>query len=289
MNRIGAIEHLSPLVKLRQLSLQSNRLTSLAGVDECASLEELYVSENRIESLAGMDGTKLPQLILLDVAGNRLRSLDGVQALSLLEDVWANANQLPELEAALDCLAALPRLETLYLGGNPCSRAKPPPPEPLAAPTAGHGGSVSGLLSNVGSADAQAVFAWKGATGQLPAMVDRHGRPAPPQDAQPAVGTDGAMPMGSGAVRVRPVAEQVEVPAGGGAGGGYDSDGSDDSAASAEEVASMQALEEVANVGIMKAIGAVGMRRSVLPGYRERVLERLPKLRQLDDTPVRRR
>ncbi len=36
------------LVRLRQLSLQSNRLTSMLGLGACTALEELYLSHNGI-------------------------------------------------------------------------------------------------------------------------------------------------------------------------------------------------------------------------------------------------
>lgn len=36
------------LARLRQLSLQSNRLTSMAGLGACSALEELYLSHNGI-------------------------------------------------------------------------------------------------------------------------------------------------------------------------------------------------------------------------------------------------
>lgn len=36
---------------LRKLSLQSNRLTSMAGLHHCPLLEELYLSHNGIERL----------------------------------------------------------------------------------------------------------------------------------------------------------------------------------------------------------------------------------------------
>ena len=44
-------ESLRRLTSLRRLSLQSNRLASMAGFEHCIHLEELYLSHNGISKL----------------------------------------------------------------------------------------------------------------------------------------------------------------------------------------------------------------------------------------------
>lgn len=43
------------LKNLRSLSIQSNRLTKLEGLEELENLEELYVSHNAIEKIEGLE------------------------------------------------------------------------------------------------------------------------------------------------------------------------------------------------------------------------------------------
>jgi hypothetical protein len=50
-NRISVVAHLGCLGRLRRLSLQSNRLDSMAGLGGCTALEELYLSHNGIWAL----------------------------------------------------------------------------------------------------------------------------------------------------------------------------------------------------------------------------------------------
>ena len=48
-------QNLSELRKLKILSLQSNRITKLEGLDQLVSLEELYLSHNGVERLEGLE------------------------------------------------------------------------------------------------------------------------------------------------------------------------------------------------------------------------------------------
>ena len=49
------------LASLQKLSLQSNRLTSMAGLAGCTALQELYLSHNGIEAIE-VQRTCLPTL-----------------------------------------------------------------------------------------------------------------------------------------------------------------------------------------------------------------------------------
>jgi protein phosphatase 1 regulatory subunit 7 len=43
------------LKSLRVLSIQSNRITKLEGLEELAALEELYISHNGLGKIEGLD------------------------------------------------------------------------------------------------------------------------------------------------------------------------------------------------------------------------------------------
>ena len=45
------IEGLSSLTALRKMSIQSNRLESISGLEHCTALEELYLSHNGIRRI----------------------------------------------------------------------------------------------------------------------------------------------------------------------------------------------------------------------------------------------
>lgn len=46
---------MSPLKNLRLLSIQSNRLTKIEGLEELENLEELYLSHNAITKIEGLE------------------------------------------------------------------------------------------------------------------------------------------------------------------------------------------------------------------------------------------
>ena len=145
------------LARLRRLSLQNNRLTSMAGLEGCPLLEELYLSFNGIDRLAGLRA--LRRLKILDLGNNRIAKLEAsdLEGLECLEDLWLNDNSIPFLAGLLgsppeekeegkeggDGAAAgagggrgpsggggggvalapvAPSLRTLYLEGNPVAK-----------------------------------------------------------------------------------------------------------------------------------------------------------------------
>ncbi|GAQ86745.1 hypothetical protein KFL_003090020 [Klebsormidium nitens] len=119
-NKIREID-LGGLTGLVRLSLQSNRLTHIAGLEGCAGLEELYLSHNGINTLEGLDG--LARLRILDVSANRVDRVQGLEHLTRLEDLWLNDNQIPSLAglgvALVGCTGTL---TTLYLENNPAAK-----------------------------------------------------------------------------------------------------------------------------------------------------------------------
>jgi len=101
---------------LKKLSLQSNRLSQIQGLENLLDLEELYLSSNGITKLEGLDN--LTSLRVLDVASNQLTTLENIAHLIHLEEFWCNDNKLDHFEV-LQQLANASHLDTVYFEGNP--------------------------------------------------------------------------------------------------------------------------------------------------------------------------
>jgi len=83
---VGDHQNLGALKKLRLLSIQSNRITRIEGLENLVNLEELYLSHNGISKLEGLDNNV--RLNTLDVAVNRIEKLENIQHLANLEEFW---------------------------------------------------------------------------------------------------------------------------------------------------------------------------------------------------------
>lgn len=120
-NRIRAI-NLCGLKCIKKISLQSNRLTSMAGLEECVALEELYMSHNGIAKMEGL--STLINLRVLDVSSNKLTAIDDIKNLPQLEDLWLNDNQITSLEDIAEAVTgSRDKLTTIYLERNPCAKS----------------------------------------------------------------------------------------------------------------------------------------------------------------------
>ncbi|XP_075299295.1 amphoterin-induced protein 1 [Opisthocomus hoazin] len=108
-NRLRALEEnlFSDLTELEVLLLYNNEISAVdrTAFDNLARLRKLYLGQNRIARFPAellRDGTRLPQLALLDLSANRLRSLPvgELQALPawLRDRLYLHANPL-----ACDC------------------------------------------------------------------------------------------------------------------------------------------------------------------------------------------
>lgn len=119
-NRIRTVD-LCGLKSLVKISLQSNRLTSMLGFQECINLEELYLSHNGISKMEGL--STLVNLKVLDVSSNKLTAISGIENLTRLEDLWLNDNQIASLDG-IDAVVAGSKgtLTTIYLEHNPCAK-----------------------------------------------------------------------------------------------------------------------------------------------------------------------
>ncbi|KAB2034986.1 hypothetical protein ES319_D04G121200v1 [Gossypium barbadense] len=124
-NRLRVMKNLQNFTKLQELcikkiSLQSNRLTSMIGLEECNALEEIYLSHNGIAKMEGL--SKLVNLRVLDVSSNKLTSVDDIQNLTRLEDLWLNDNRIESLEDIAEGVSgSREKLTTIYLENNPYS------------------------------------------------------------------------------------------------------------------------------------------------------------------------
>ena len=94
----------------------------MAGVESLLQLRELYADHNGLESMAPL--AALTELHTLELSNNRLQAVACASLVSL-EELWLNDNPI-EAETHLADLAALPRLQTLYLA----SSTRPPRPTP---------------------------------------------------------------------------------------------------------------------------------------------------------------
>ncbi|XP_073044069.1 LOW QUALITY PROTEIN: protein phosphatase 1 regulatory inhibitor subunit PPP1R7 homolog [Primulina eburnea] len=120
-NRIRAI-NLCGLKCIKKLSLQSNRLTSITGLEECVALEELYLSHNGISKMEGL--STLSNLRVLDLSSNKLTEINDIENLAKLEDLWLNDNQITSLnDIAVAIGGAKDNLTTIYLERNPCANS----------------------------------------------------------------------------------------------------------------------------------------------------------------------
>ncbi|OWM66061.1 protein phosphatase 1 regulatory inhibitor subunit PPP1R7 homolog [Punica granatum] len=120
-NRIKQV-NLCGLKCVKKISLQSNRLTSMAGFEECIALEELYLSHNGIAKMEGL--STLVNLRVLDVSSNKLKSIDDIQTLTRLDDLWLNDNQIESLDSIAEAVSgSREKLTTIYLENNPCAKS----------------------------------------------------------------------------------------------------------------------------------------------------------------------
>ncbi|CAN4101412.1 unnamed protein product [Withania somnifera] len=117
-NRIRTVD-LCGLKDIKKISLQSNRLTSMIGFQECIALEELYLSHNGIAKMEGL--STLVNLRVLDVSANKLTEINDIENLTKLEDLWLNDNNIASLDGLEEAVAgAREKLTTIYLERNPC-------------------------------------------------------------------------------------------------------------------------------------------------------------------------
>jgi len=117
------LQNLDHLSNLRILSIQSNRLTSLAGLSSLKNLEELYVSHNAITDLSGLENNT--SLRVFDFSNNQVSKLEHLSSLEQLEELWASNNQLSNFDEVERELKDKKKMETVYFEGNPLQTRGP--------------------------------------------------------------------------------------------------------------------------------------------------------------------
>lgn len=110
------------MTNLKILSIQSNRLTFIAGLSNLKNLEELHISHNAIKELSGLEENTNLQVI--DISANPIEHLTGLKQLKHLQELWASNCQLSSFEEIEKELRDKEELETVYFEGNPLQRAQ---------------------------------------------------------------------------------------------------------------------------------------------------------------------
>lgn len=116
-NKITEIRGLDTLQNLKILSIQSNRIRAISGLDQLPQLEELYISHNALTSLSGLENTKA--LRVLDISNNKIEKLEGVGHLEEIEELWASYNLFADFGEVERELGGKKALTTVYFEGCP--------------------------------------------------------------------------------------------------------------------------------------------------------------------------
>lgn len=111
------------LSNLKILSIQSNRLPAITGLESLTNLEELYISHNALEHISGLDRNS--KLRVLDISSNRISQLANLSHLKQLEELWASSNNLASFDEIEKQLADKEELNTVYFEGNPLQTKNP--------------------------------------------------------------------------------------------------------------------------------------------------------------------
>lgn len=105
------------LPKLQSLTLDHNRITSLAYLNQLPCLSRLELSQNEIGECVDCH-LELGNIRTLNLSQNRLRSLYGFRKMYSLVTLNVSNNQVADLDE-VDHVATLPCMEELVLNGNP--------------------------------------------------------------------------------------------------------------------------------------------------------------------------
>eukprot|EP00899_Mesostigma_viride_P004735 jgi/Mesvir1/14262/Mv09696-RA.2 len=124
-NGIREIQGLDEL-PLRQLWLGKNKITKLALPSSVGRyLRQISVQSNRLTSMQGIEGLgRLVNLRILDLGNNRILRLENLETLTRLEDLWVNDNPIELTEITADpfpLAACVETLSTIYMEGCPAA------------------------------------------------------------------------------------------------------------------------------------------------------------------------
>ena len=116
-------QNISHLQNLKILSIQSNRLSKITGLDDLPNLEEIYISHNALTEISGLENNH--SLRVLDVSNNQIQHLSGLKQLSKLEELWASSNLLNSFDEVEQELKDKKDLNTVYFEANPLQLKSP--------------------------------------------------------------------------------------------------------------------------------------------------------------------
>ena len=117
------MQHLSLLSNLRILSVQSNRLTKIQGLESLRNLQELHIADNSLTELSGLDGNDA--LRIIDISRNQITTLENIRHLVRLEEFWASSNLFDSFDEIRVELGNKEHLDTVYFEGNPVQTKNP--------------------------------------------------------------------------------------------------------------------------------------------------------------------
>lgn len=102
------------------MSIQSNRIVKLEGLEGLDSLEEIYISHNGLTRIEGLE--KSPKLRVLDISANQITKLENLSHLENLEELWASSNRFESFDDITKELGHIKTLQTVYFEFNPIQR-----------------------------------------------------------------------------------------------------------------------------------------------------------------------
>jgi len=103
---------LEDLYWLETLTLRSNDISKIAGLEKLSSLKVLLLSSNKIRKIAGLE--KLSSLHKLSLSSNQIRKIEGLEQLANLNSLWLYSNKIQKIEG----LEQLKKLKLLDLQKN---------------------------------------------------------------------------------------------------------------------------------------------------------------------------
>ena len=116
-------QNISHLENLKIVSIQSNRLTRISGLESLVNLEELYLAHNLLTEISGLDHNV--KLRTLEISNNQIKHLTNLDHLKNLEELWASSNLLHSFEEIEKALKDKEKLTTVYFEANPMQFENP--------------------------------------------------------------------------------------------------------------------------------------------------------------------
>lgn len=120
-NALDSLEGLSAQKELRCLFAQQNIINRISHLEEVTNLNTLNLCNNQISHISGL--AHLPDLQTLQITHNKLETVEAVAHLAAcpaLVTVDLSDNGIDgDPEALMAVLVAMPKLQVLYLKGNP--------------------------------------------------------------------------------------------------------------------------------------------------------------------------